>query len=67
MLQRGRLAMQGPDGGKLKGEIEVNDTYIGGKSRNMHKNVSERRIKARGPLGKAIVMAVLERHGEVRP
>src|SRR5260370_13264707 len=67
MLQRIRLAMQGEDGGKLDGEIEVDETYIGGKARNMHKSVRERRIKSRGPEGKAIVMAVLERHGQVRP
>ncbi len=67
MGHRIRLAMQGMGGGKLDGEIEVDETYIGGKSRNMHKSVRERRIKARGPLGKAVVMAVLERHVEVRP
>jgi transposase-like protein len=67
MLQRGRLAMQGDNGGKLDGEVEVDETFIGGKARNMHKGEREKRIKARGPFGKAVVMAVLERHGEVRP
>lgn len=38
MLQRIRLAMQDTDGGgKLGGEVEVDETYIGGKARNMHK------------------------------
>ena len=41
-------------------------TFIGGKSRNMHKGIREKRIKARGPFGKAVVMGLLERHGEVR-
>ena len=36
MLQRIRLAMQGEDGGKLGGEVEVDETFIGGKARNMH-------------------------------
>ena len=37
MLQRIRLAMQDDDsGGKLGGEVEVDETYIGGKARNMH-------------------------------
>jgi transposase-like protein len=37
MLQRIRLAMQDEDsGGKLSGEVEVDETYIGGKARNMH-------------------------------
>jgi transposase-like protein len=67
MLQRARLATQGKNGGKLDGQIEVDETFIGGLSRNMHKGERAKRIAARGPFGKAVVMAVLERHGEVRP
>jgi transposase-like protein len=38
MLHRIRLAMQhDTTGGKLDGEIEVDETYIGGKIRKMHK------------------------------
>jgi transposase-like protein len=38
MLQRIRLAMQDDteNGGKLSGEVEVDETWIGGKARNMH-------------------------------
>src|SRR5579872_2217782 len=37
MLQRLRLALQDTTrGGKLSGEIEVDETFIGGKARNMH-------------------------------
>jgi transposase-like protein len=37
MLQRIRLAMQDEHkGGKLGGEVEVDETFIGGKARNMH-------------------------------
>src|SRR5579862_109870 len=66
MLQRGRLAMQGTDGGMLSGEVEVDETFIGGKARNMHKSKREEKITGRGPEGKAIVAAVLERGGTVR-
>ena len=66
MLQRIRLALQGESGGKLGGEVEVDETYIGGKSRNMHKSVRARRIKGSGGSGKAIVMGILERKGKVR-
>ena len=60
MLQRARLALQDPlNGSKLDGEIEVDETFIGGKSRNMHKAVRGRRTKSHGPEGKAVVMAVL--------
>jgi transposase-like protein len=68
MLQRARLAAQDPEtGGKLGGEVEVDETFIGGLARNMHKDVKERKIQGRrGTEGKAIVAAVLERGGENR-
>ena len=67
MLQRGRLAMQiGLNGGKLGGEVEVDETFIGGKARNMHADKRAEKIQGRGPEGKTIVAAVLERGGKVR-
>lgn len=67
MLQRARLAMQdNQSGGMLGGEVEVDETFIGGKARNMHAKERARKIKGRGPEGKAIVAAVLERGGRVR-
>ncbi|MEO8052760.1 MAG: IS1595 family transposase [Acidobacteriota bacterium] len=70
MLHRVRLAHQGKDGGKLGGSgngVEVDETFIGGKARNMHADVKARKIQGRrGPEGKAIVAAVLERGGKVR-
>lgn len=68
MLHRIRLALQDPStGGKFSGEVEVDETFIGGKARNMHKDVKARKIQGRtGPEGKAIVAAVLERGGKVR-
>jgi transposase-like protein len=68
MLQRLRDVMQDPNtGGKLSGEVEVDESFIGGKARNMHADVKARKIQGRrGPEGKAIVAAVLERGGKVR-
>ena len=68
MLHRVRLALQDTQtGGKLSGEVEVDETFIGGKARNMHADVKARKIQGRrGPMGKAIVAAVLERGGKVR-
>jgi transposase-like protein len=66
MLQRARLALQGKNGGKLSGEIEADESFIGGKARNMHAHVRAEKIHGRGPDGKAIVAAVLERGGEIR-
>lgn len=66
MLQRVRLALQGEGSGKLSGDVEVDETYIGGKSRNKHRSTRSRRIKGTGGMGKVAVMGLLERHGEVR-
>src|ERR1043166_6935493 len=67
MLHRIRLAMQDEQaGGKLSGEVEVDETFIGGKARNMHADKHERKMRGRGPEGKAVVAAVLERGGKVR-
>jgi transposase-like protein len=67
MLHRIRLAMQDDvTGGKLGGEVEVDETFIGGKARNMHKDKRALKITGTGPEGKAIVAAVLQRGGKVR-
>lgn len=66
MLHRIRLAMRTKSFGKLKGEVEVDETFIGGKSRNMHKHIREKKITGRGAVGKAIIQGLLERGGEAR-
>jgi transposase-like protein len=66
MLHRIRLAHQGKHGGKLSGDVEVDETFIGGKARNMRASKRAEKIKGRGPEGKTIVAAVLERGGKVR-
>src|SRR5579864_1340669 len=68
LLHRIRFAMH--DGGsifrKLSGHVEVDETFIGGKARNMH---SQRRrrlmIGQRGVINKTIVFGMLERGGHV--
>ena len=67
MLQRIRLAMQDEFfGSKLSGEVEVDETFIGGKARNMHLRERKRRITATGTKDKTAVMGILERGGKVR-
>ena len=51
---------------KLNGEIEADETYIGGKSKNMHASRRRKTIGIGEYTGKAIVMGVLARGGEVR-
>jgi transposase-like protein len=52
-------------GGKLSGEIEADESFIGGKARNMHPGKRDR-MRESDNFGKTIVSAVLERHGKVR-
>ena len=69
MLQRIRLAMQDENfGGKLGGEVEIDETYIGGKARNMHKDRRERALggKGGGVVGKVGVQGILERGGKIK-
>ena len=52
---------------KFGGEVEVDETYIGGKARNMHKDVRKRKITGdRRCNGKTAVIGMLERGGKVR-
>jgi transposase-like protein len=66
MLHRIRLAMQDENFGKLGGHVEVDETFIGGKARNMHLDVKQRRITGTGGRDKTAVMGILERGGYVR-
>lgn len=66
LLHRVRMAMKTPAFRKLSGEIEVDETFIGGRAANMHKHIREKKIKGRGTVGKAIVQGLLERGGEMR-
>lgn len=66
MLHRIRLAMQTKSFMKIDGVVEIDETYIGGKARNMH--TSKRKRLGIGlknsMVGKVAVMGLLERHGE---
>lgn len=52
--------------GKLGGEVEADETFIGGKARNMHASKRQRRITGTGGEDKTAVMGLLERGGKVR-
>jgi len=60
MLQRIRKAMQTKDYiRKMSGHVEVDETFIGGKARNMH-------LHKRRQFNKTIAVGILERGGHVR-
>src|SRR4051812_18729624 len=68
MLHRIRLAMQTKSFRKLGGDVEADESYIGGRARNMHATKKKRfggihATRGRSRMGKVIVMALLERHG----
>jgi len=67
MLHRIRLALQDDVfGSKMSGEVEVDETFIGGKARNMHLSERQRRITGTGGKDKTIVFGMLERDGRIR-
>lgn len=61
MDHRIRVALGMPSGHKLWGQIEADETFIGGKARNMHKDVRARKITGTGGKDKIPVMGILER------
>ena len=69
MMHRIRLAVQAGSLMKMGGagnEVEIDETCIGGKARNMHLSKRERRITGTGGKDKAADLGILERGGQVR-
>ena len=65
MLQRLREACSTPDNiDKLRGIVEVDETFVGGKERNKHEH---KKLKAgRGAVGKTAVLGMRERGGRTK-
>ncbi|WP_263378878.1 IS1595 family transposase [Granulicella paludicola] len=67
MLQRIRLAMQEDDSTQLKGTVEMDETFVGGKAKNMHASKRAKLYNTPGTVkGKTVVVGMLERGGKVR-
>src|SRR6266508_2594731 len=71
MLHRIRLAMRSGSFEMLSGTVEVDETFIGGKARNMHKADRRRKFgaatKGMNPAtGKTPVLGMIERDGRAR-
>jgi transposase-like protein len=74
MDHRIRVALGLEPSEKLSGEVEVDETYIGGKARNMHRSKLAKRVAEFATphtgrnqnIGKVAVMGLLERHGQIR-
>ncbi len=67
LTQRIRYAMaEEPLASQLSGVVEVDETYIGGKAKNMHAKVRKEKIQGRGAVGKEAVVTLVERGGNVK-
>ena len=67
MLHRLRTLMHEDDTTPLSGEIEMDETFVGGKAKTMHKAKRAKALKVDGTFkGKTIVVGMLERKGRVK-
>ncbi len=68
MMHRIRKAMTDTTGSKLGGggPVEIDETFVGGKVKNMHKSKRVKGLNYSAGNGKTIVMGMLERGGRVR-
>lgn len=66
MLQRLRLALEDGTFNKMQGEVEADETYIGGKARNMHKDRKLKTLQGAraGMVGKTGVMGFIQRDAD---
>jgi transposase-like protein len=67
MMHRIRYAIHTGSINTMSGTVEADETFIGGAARFMHRHKREEKIHGRGPMGKEIVLGLLERKtGKVR-
>ena len=63
LAHRLRLAIQEGSFEKMSGHVEVDETYIGGRARNMHAHVKREKVKGTGNKALTPVQGLLERTG----
>lgn len=65
MLQRIRNCYGMENEGELNGEVEVDETYVGGKNKNRHAGKKVRSSQGRSVKDKAPVLGMVERNGKL--
>jgi transposase-like protein len=65
LCHRIRRAMKEVDRVMLDGTVEMDETYVGGKAKNMHASARAKKIQGRGPVGKEIVIGIRKRDGQL--
>jgi transposase-like protein len=63
LAQRIRKTWMGQGGADMGPTVEMDETYIGGKNKNRH---SDKEVSGGGSFGKAPVISIKDRNGEVR-
>ena len=65
MLHRIRTAMAKENNQKLSGEVEIDETFVGGKNGNRHKDKKVKRCQGRSYKDKVPVFGAIERRGKI--
>jgi len=66
MNHRIRFALYSGSFDKFSGEVEADETFIGGKARNMHAGKRAAKITGTGGKDKTAVLGILERGGKIK-
>ena len=65
MMQKVRQYMSMENNHKLSGEVEIDETFVGGKNKNRHKDKKVEKCQGRSYKDKVPVFGILERGGKV--
>lgn len=65
MLERIRESMKNKEKRKFRGNVEIDESYVGGKNKNKHLKDRKKGVQGRSTVDKALVFGLVERGGEV--